>query len=176
MKLSIAMGVVVALAFVGRAQAGEPVYTDNGWYSVEGEATPTTNAGEGTLEVVPAPPKPVVTRATNQEVTPPPAPPAEEEAPAMAGAPACVEERGALARRILELHGLEVSRTQLTDAELGMMPATAMAQANGLNGTVGIDPDLNALQGNVPIPPSSANWDQEVRQRFMDLAACQARQ
>ncbi|MBS2027434.1 MAG: hypothetical protein JST54_05960 [Deltaproteobacteria bacterium] len=175
MKLSIAVGVVVALGLAGQARAGETVFTDEGWYRVEGsEPTPGMNAGQGTVDIEPAPHVAAV-RPTAQELAAPPALPPMEQAEQPAAPPPCAEERGALARRLLTLHGLEVSRTELSDEELGLMPALPTGQANGLSGSVGIDPDLNALQGNVPIPPSSVNWDQESRQDFMNLVSCQAR-
>lgn len=176
-------GLVVALGlFAGSAYAGDVVYTDEGWYKVEGsEPTPTLDQAPA-LATEPATPTartPAVqaterqqaafnTSAGGQPAMPSMEPPGQQ-------VPACLAERGALVRRMLVLHGLNVGTVEVTNAQLGAMGAVGAGAPLPFSASLSLDPDLNALAGNTPIPPSSINWDSEARWEWAELLRCENR-
>ena len=172
-------GVSMALGlFAGTARAGETVFTDEGWYRVEGNApTPQPDQNPAALAIEPAMPTPPTPAPM---AMPPPGPAPMTTArpmgapPPPAPAPSCLEERGALARRLLALHGLEVGKSEVTDEQLGSMSVANLAAPIPFTASLTLDPDLNLLEGNLPIPPSSANWDEETRQDWQALADCES--
>lgn len=164
-------GAALALGlFAGRARAGETVFTDEGWYRVEGNApTPQPDQNADALQTTPA--MPVANAPAAQPSMPVPPPPMN--AP-FASPRSCIDERGALARRLLTLHGLEVGKADLTDAQLGALGVASQGAALPFSASLSVDPDLNLLVGNLPIPPSSANWDEETRQDWQALVDCES--
>ena len=170
----------VALAFglfAGSANAGETVFTDEGWYRVEGSApTPQVNEDPNALQTAPAMPTAAAPSAQPSMPEPPPMgpPPGMMPPPPQAPGRSCVEERGALARRLLAMHGVELGKVGPSDSELGSMSVANLAAPMPFTASLTLDPDLNLLEGNVPIPPSSVNWDEESRQDWLTLIDCES--
>jgi len=164
----------IALA-TGSARAGEVVYTDAGWYRVEGSApTPQPDDDPGALTVI-AGGAPAATPSPEAPANAPAMPPGFVEVlPPQPEVPPCLAERGALARRVLALHGLELSRIDVSDAQLGGLGVAPAGSPGPFSGALSVDPDLNLVSGALPIPPSAANWDSEVRERFEALTRCEA--
>jgi hypothetical protein len=165
-------GVAISLGLViPSAHAGETVFTDEGWYRVEGNApTPQVDEDPSALQATPAMPTPPGTAAQpGMPMLPRMAPPPPPSAPR-----SCIEQRGTLARRLLTLHGFEVSKADVSDEDLGAMGVASLAAPMPFTASLTLDPDLNLLEGNLPIPPSSTNWDEEARQDWKALVECES--